>query len=281
MAGPEIEVLETFSGILRFKGFNLEKLKQGMMNASGNINAEQVDLLWAASSKADVDSLIESCSLGPSSWIVDIACGRGRHVLEFLKRGYHNVVGVDVNGNQTLQAKASADKLSLNTNLIRGDYYSLPLQPHFDFAYTMISAYSSFFVSGQQEIKMRARIGEISRILVPNGKFAADFMDLSKLKSSYEEYAELVEPNVWESVNDSDNGNKTTTRRLDLNSRIELTTMRWMQDGQNVELETERRIKTLDEQVEFLRSVGLKVVGTVTPRVQLSDDRSIIIATRF
>ncbi|MHC4477894.1 MAG: class I SAM-dependent methyltransferase, partial [Planctomycetota bacterium] len=64
--------------------------------------------------------------------ILDIGCGTGRHAIELTKRGYTNVVGVDLSESQITRAKekAAAEKLSIDFKV--ADARNLPFDSEFD-----------------------------------------------------------------------------------------------------------------------------------------------------
>ena len=53
------------------------------------------NMSWVENTSYEVDYLIDLCQLKETERILDLACGYGRHALEFAKRGYE-VVGVDI-----------------------------------------------------------------------------------------------------------------------------------------------------------------------------------------
>lgn len=55
----------------------------------------------------EVDHLVEALGLGPSSNVLDVGCGPGRHALELARRGVR-VVGVDISWRFVALAAASA-----------------------------------------------------------------------------------------------------------------------------------------------------------------------------
>ena len=53
------------------------------------------NMSWVENTSNEVDYLIDLCELKGTERILDLACGYGRHALEFARRGYE-VVGVDI-----------------------------------------------------------------------------------------------------------------------------------------------------------------------------------------
>ncbi|MHC4791402.1 MAG: class I SAM-dependent methyltransferase [Planctomycetota bacterium] len=64
--------------------------------------------------------------------ILDIGCGTGRHAIELTKRGYTNIVGVDLSECQIMRAKekAAAEKLKIDFRV--ADARNLPFDSEFD-----------------------------------------------------------------------------------------------------------------------------------------------------
>ena len=64
--------------------------------------------------------------------ILDIGCGTGRHTIELTKRGYANVVGVDLSESQITRAKEKAAAEKLNIDFRVTDARNLPFDSEFD-----------------------------------------------------------------------------------------------------------------------------------------------------
>ena len=68
------------------------------------------NMSWVENTSYEVDYLIDLCQLKETERILDLACGYGRHALEFAKRGYE-VVGVDITEVYIADAKKSTQEL--------------------------------------------------------------------------------------------------------------------------------------------------------------------------
>ncbi|PSV99576.1 class I SAM-dependent methyltransferase [Photobacterium lipolyticum] len=64
--------------------------------------------------------------------ILDIGCGTGRHVIELTKRGYTNVMGVDLSGSQIVRAKEKAAAEQLDIDFRVADARNLRFNSEFD-----------------------------------------------------------------------------------------------------------------------------------------------------
>jgi SAM-dependent methyltransferase/GNAT superfamily N-acetyltransferase len=58
---------------------------------------------WAKHTRGEVDYIIKNVPLGKGAKIGDFGCGVGRHVKEFVDRGYCNVVGIDFSLREDLK----------------------------------------------------------------------------------------------------------------------------------------------------------------------------------
>lgn len=64
--------------------------------------------------------------------ILDIGCGTGRHVIELTKRGYTNVMGVDLSESQIVRAKEKTAAEQLEIDFRVADARNLPFNSEFD-----------------------------------------------------------------------------------------------------------------------------------------------------
>jgi SAM-dependent methyltransferase len=85
---------------------------------------------------AEVDFLLEELRLPPSSRILDIGCGTGRHGVEFAKRGYH-VTGVDISSQMLAEAKRAAREAGVKLELVHADATKFTSTELFDAALSL------------------------------------------------------------------------------------------------------------------------------------------------
>ena len=89
------------------------------------------NMSWVENTSNEVDYLIELCGLRGNERILDLACGYGRHALEFARRGYE-VVGVDITKAYIEDAKKSAKEMGLrHVSFICGDIRDVDFQHTF------------------------------------------------------------------------------------------------------------------------------------------------------
>src|SRR5437667_8826569 len=58
--------------------------------------------------------------------VLDLACGAGRHAIEFAKRGYKNVTGLDLSPTLLQEAQTAAADENLVVKFIESDMRNLP-----------------------------------------------------------------------------------------------------------------------------------------------------------
>lgn len=68
---------------------------------------------WTENTIEQVDFIIQTLGLKGHERILDLACGYGRHSLEFAKRGYE-VTGVDITKAYIEDARKESEKAGLN-----------------------------------------------------------------------------------------------------------------------------------------------------------------------
>ena len=75
---------------------------------------------WVEDANRQVDFLIKQLHLKGTEKILDLACGFGRHSLEFARRGY-DVTGIDITPAYIDYANEQAKKENLNAKFICQD----------------------------------------------------------------------------------------------------------------------------------------------------------------
>ncbi len=120
--------------------------------------------------------------------LLDLACGQGRHLIEFSQRGKYNLSGLDRSRYLIQRAKNISKKRGLSINFKEGDARKLPYATDsFDFV-TILGNSFGYFETSDDDIKI---LKEIFRVLKPDGKILMDVADGSFLKDNYT-------PRSWE-----------------------------------------------------------------------------------
>ncbi len=92
---------------------------------------------------AEVDEIIALLNIQPGAQILDLACGPGRHSLEFARRGFR-VTGVDRTTLYLKQAREQAAREGLDVEFVQTDMREFVRPNAFDAAINMFSAFGYF-----------------------------------------------------------------------------------------------------------------------------------------
>lgn len=128
---------------------------------------------WVEDTKREVDFLIEKLELEGNEKILDLACGFGRHSLEFARRGY-DVTGVDITSEYIEYAAKQAQTENLNARFICSDIRDVSFQNEFDVVLNMADGAVGYLENEEENRKI---FYVISRALKPRGKHFMDIMN--------------------------------------------------------------------------------------------------------
>jgi 2-polyprenyl-3-methyl-5-hydroxy-6-metoxy-1,4-benzoquinol methylase len=81
----------------------------------------------------EIDFILEELKLKPSSSILDIGCGTGRHSIELAKRGY-KVAGVDISSGMLAEADKAAKTVGVKVRWVHADATTFKSRKKFDAA---------------------------------------------------------------------------------------------------------------------------------------------------
>lgn len=110
----------------------------------------------------------------PMGRILDLACGAGRHLIEFERCG-HAAIGLDLSRELLRSARASRDDLVL----VRGDMRHLPFA---DEGFGLVTNFFTSFGYFAEPEEDRHVLNEIRRVLRRGGRFALDFLNAERVK---------------------------------------------------------------------------------------------------
>lgn len=128
---------------------------------------------WVENTSNEVDYLIELCRLKGGERILDLACGYGRHALEFAKRGFE-VVGVDITEAYIDDAKSNAKRMGLrNASFICRDIRELDFFGEFDVVLNLADGAIGYLESDEENLKI---FDVISKALKKGGQHVCDLV---------------------------------------------------------------------------------------------------------
>lgn len=103
--------------------------------------------------------------------LLDVACGRGRHSLNFAQRGYQ-VTGVDLAPSAIQKAKNQAKNAGVEAQFVIGDMRNA-LHDHFDLIVNLFTSFGYFPTDEENEQPLKA----MAEMLNPNGQIWIDFLN--------------------------------------------------------------------------------------------------------
>jgi ubiquinone/menaquinone biosynthesis C-methylase UbiE len=115
--------------------------------------------------------------LQPDGFILDVACGSGRHSIPLSKRGF-DMVGLDISAKLLRIAKQRHRPIQL----VRGDMRFLPFKTE---AFTAAIAMDTSFGYLPSEREDAQSLAEIRRALITRGEFIIDVFNRQSLDAKY------------------------------------------------------------------------------------------------
>lgn len=136
---------------------------------------------WVEDTKRQVDFIIEKLELKGNEKILDLACGFGRHSLEFARRGYQ-VTGVDITPEYIDYATKQAQTEKLTAHFICSDIRDVKYENEFDVVLNMADGAIGYLENDEENQKI---FGVISRALKHGGKHFMDIMNGNYAKTHF------------------------------------------------------------------------------------------------
>src|SRR6185295_18864017 len=120
--------------------------------------------------------------LSPTSCVIDIGCGHGRHALALAERG-PAVIGLDFSVALLKRACHLAATLRSQVGWIRGDMRRLPFRSECANAAIMMDAFGFFDTEEEHEAVLR----EAARILIPGGRLVLKVVNGAPILDAFRE----------------------------------------------------------------------------------------------
>ncbi len=162
-------------------------MKQG--ESSGNV-FDEMDVYWAEiADKNQTERQINFLKgqLKPNGYVLDVACGTGRHLIALSEAGYY-VIGLDVSARLLKIAKQRGA-----TDLVRGDMRFLPFKKEtFTAAISMDTSFG-YLPTEQEDTKS---LVEVRRALYVDGIFVLDVFNRENLHRKHTGKASM--PKLYE-----------------------------------------------------------------------------------
>ena len=128
-----------------------------------------------------IDFLIKQLHLKGTEKILDLACGFGRHSLEFARRGY-DVTGIDITPAYIDYANEQAKKENLNAKFICQDIRTITFDEEFDVVLNMADGAIGYLEDDGENHKI---FSVIAKALKNGGKHFMDIMNGSYAQTHF------------------------------------------------------------------------------------------------
>lgn len=136
---------------------------------------------WVENTAVQVDFIIRALGLKGNERILDLACGYGRHSLEFARRGY-SVVGADITEDYVKDANKEAKAQGLDAEFILSDIRDVNFENEFDLVLNMADGAVGYLENDEENLKI---FDVISKALKPGGKHFVDTMNAGYADSHF------------------------------------------------------------------------------------------------
>ena len=219
----------------------------------------------------EVDFIEDSLGVAKGAMVLDLACGTGRHAIEFTRRGYQ-VVGFDLSLAMLARAADEAQDRNQKLNFVQGDMREMTFEGTFDGVYSWNTSFGYF-----EEEKNAIVVSNVRRALKPAGLFLLDVVNRDFL-------ARQAPSLAWF---EGDGCVCMDEMHVDwITSRMRIKRTMMMDDGRSKEIEYSVRVYSLHELGKLLHDSGFRVVEvsgrTATPGVFFGADspRTLILAEK-
>jgi SAM-dependent methyltransferase len=129
-------------------------------------DAASAEMAWTDRTGPEVDRLAKILQPRGGERVLDMACGSGRHSLEFRRRGF-SVVGADISPDLIEIARRDAEAAELDVDFVLADLRALDFENEFDLVLNLNDGAIGYLESEQENLKT---FEVISRALRPGGR---------------------------------------------------------------------------------------------------------------
>lgn len=190
-----------------------------------------------------VELIISNVKLKEHSSVLDMACGAGRHAIEFAKRGF-DVTAVDLSGTLISEAKKNADYLGVSINFVLSDILEFRPDKKFDLALNLFTSIG-YFEDDEENYEV---IRKAYDTLNEEGYFVLDYFNQNYLIKN------LVPTSVF-----SENGSRIIQNRSIKENRV-VKKITIEKKNSNEEFYESVRLFSHEELVQMMNRAGFKII---------------------
>lgn len=111
------------------------------------------DMSWVEHTQEEVEFIIDVLELSGTERVLDLACGFGRHAMEFARRGY-SVVGVDITSDFIGEANRVASRDGLEIDFICADLRDVSFDQPFDVVLNLADGAIGYLENDEENLKI-------------------------------------------------------------------------------------------------------------------------------
>ncbi len=131
------------------------------------------DQSWVEDTSNQVDFIINALGLQGGERILDLACGFGRHSLEFSRRGY-KVVGIDITRDYIEDAKMEAKRNRLSAEFFCSDIRDIAFENEFDIVLNLADGAIGYLENDSENLKI---FDAVAKALKVGGRHLMDVVN--------------------------------------------------------------------------------------------------------
>jgi SAM-dependent methyltransferase len=180
-----------------------------------------------------------------SSYVLDMACGAGRHSIAFAKKGY-NVTAVDLSERLIYEAEKNAIHENVNIDFVQADIRDLKLDKQFDLIVNLFTSFGYFETDEENFIIIQKAYD----LLKPGGYFVLDYLNKNYLEKNLVPSSKFIE-----------NGTSITQKRAIKYNRVEKEIIIEKNKSVNKFYESVR-MYDFDELKDILEGTGFRISNT-------------------
>lgn len=124
--------------------------------------------LGSGRTRDEVDGVLDLAGTEPGARVLDLACGQGRHAVEFARRG-HRVTGVDLSAPLLARARERADEAGVGVTWLHQDMRA-PVEGPYDLAVNLFNAFGYLETEDEDGRALEA----VATALRPGGVFVQE-----------------------------------------------------------------------------------------------------------
>jgi SAM-dependent methyltransferase len=203
-----------------------------------------LDSIGIEQTRKEVDFLIIALEASKNSRILDIGSGLGRHALEFARRGFVHITGLDQSSIFIEESRARARFENLSVRFLNADARSIPFHGGFDAAYIWMNLLGYFDDSSDDA----RTLVSAAHALKSGGRLLLNLMNRDWVIRNFS-------PKGWKEMHRE---YVLEGRSLDLTTSTVHSTWTMFTRTGTYKREMRLRLYSLHELIEMLKSNGLR-----------------------